>query len=65
MFIGDDTRTIKRNAYVLLNACKDVSLAVNTVKTKYMEVGRHRGIMAKEHINVGSSSYKKLKPLDI
>ena len=32
--ICDDTRTIERNAYVLLNACKDIGLAVNTGKTK-------------------------------
>jgi hypothetical protein len=46
---------------VLLNACKDIGLAVNTRKTKYMEIGRHRGIIANEHIRVGSNSYKKLK----
>ena len=28
--IGDDIRTIEINAYVLLNACKDIGLAVNT-----------------------------------
>ena len=36
--IGDDIRTIERNADVLLNACKDIGLAVNTGKTKYMEI---------------------------
>ena len=35
--IGDDIRTIERNTYVLLNACKDVGLVVNIRKTKYME----------------------------
>ena len=39
--LGDDIRTIERNADVLLNACKDISLAVNTGKTKYMEIGHH------------------------
>jgi hypothetical protein len=28
--IGDDIRTIERNSVVLLNACKDIGLAVNT-----------------------------------
>ena len=28
-----------------LNACKDIGLAVNTGKTKYMEVGCQRGMM--------------------
>ena len=36
--IGDDIRTIERNADVLLNAYKNIDLAVNTEKTKYMEV---------------------------
>ena len=31
-FKGDDIRTIERNADVLLNACKDIGLAVNTGK---------------------------------
>ena len=35
--LDDDIRTIERNADVLLNAC----LAVNTGKTKYMEIACH------------------------
>ena len=31
--IGDDIRTMEINADVLLNACKDIGLAVDTVKT--------------------------------
>ena len=36
-------------------------LAVNTGKTKYMEVGRHRRMIANEHIRIGSNSYDKVK----
>ena len=39
--IGDDIRTVKRNAEVLLNACKNIGLAVNIGQTKYMEIGCH------------------------
>ena len=35
--IGDDIRTVERNADVLLNTCKDINLAVNIRKTKYMK----------------------------
>ena len=59
--LGDDIITIDRNAYVLLNACKDIGLAANTGKTKYMEIGRHRGTTANAHIKIGSNSYEKLK----
>ena len=47
--IGDDIRTIERNVEVLLNACKDIGLAVNIGKTKYMEIGRHRGVIVNEN----------------
>ena len=47
--IGYDIRTVERNADVLLNFCVHIGLSVNTGKTKYMEVGRHRGSIANEH----------------
>ena len=53
--IGDDIR-IERNADVLLNAYKDIGLAVNTGKTKYMEIGRHRGMIANTHIKMSSNN---------
>ena len=58
--ISDDIRTIERNGDVLLNAFKDIGLAVNTGKTKYMEVGRYQGMMTHEHVIIGSNSYEKL-----
>jgi Reverse transcriptase (RNA-dependent DNA polymerase). len=57
--IFNHIKTIARNADMLLNACKDVDLALNTGKTKYMEVRHHQGIMANEHIKIGSSLYEK------
>ena len=47
-------------AEVLLNACKNIGLAVNTRKTKYMEIGYHAGTMANEHIMLDSNSYEKV-----
>ena len=61
--IRDDTRTIGRNVYVSLNAFKDNGLAVNIGKTKNMEVGSHRGMMANDYITVGNS-YEKAKTCD-
>jgi hypothetical protein len=48
---------------VLLNAYKDIGLAVNVAKAKYMEVEYHRGMVANEHITAGSNSYEKAKTL--
>ena len=58
--MGDDIR-IERNADTLLNACKDISLAVNMGTTKYIEVGCHRGMILNEHTRIGSNSYEKVK----
>ena len=49
--------------YLSLKGCKDFGLAVNTERTKYMEVGRHRGMMANECTEIGSTLYEKLKSL--
>jgi hypothetical protein len=59
--IGKDIRKTQQNVGVLLNACKDISLAVNTGKTKNIEVGRPRGMMGNEHIRIGNNSYEKIK----
>ena len=60
---ADDVNLIgvERNADLLLNSCKDIGLAVNTGKTKYMETGCIRGMSVNEHIRIGSNSYEKVK----
>ena len=46
---------------MLLNASKDIGLAVKTGKTKYMEIGRNRDMIANEHIIIGSDSSAGVK----
>ena len=55
---------VKRNADVLLIACNDIGLAVNTEKTKYIEIKR-QDMIANEHTRIGSNSYKKVKIFNI
>ena len=45
------------------NACKDMGLAVTIVKTKYVEIGCHRGMIANELIKIGNNSYEKVRTL--
>ena len=59
--IGDDIRIIERNTDVLLNVCKDIGLAVNTGKTKCIEIGCHRGVIANAHIRIHKNFYEKVK----
>jgi hypothetical protein len=51
----------KKKADVLLNACKDVGLAVKIGKTKYMEIERNRGMRANANTRVCSNAYEKVK----
>jgi hypothetical protein len=44
-----------------MNACKDIGLAMNTEKTKYMGVGSYQGMVTNEPITVGNNSYEKVK----
>jgi len=53
--IGDDIGTTERNADVLLNVCKDIGLAIDIGKTKYMHVGRHLDMRAYEHVGISSN----------
>ena len=46
---------------MLLNACEGIVLAVNTRKARYMEIGRHRGLIPNEHIMVDGNLCEKLK----
>ena len=46
---------------MLLNSCENIYLAVNTGKSKCMEVGHRRAMIANEHIVVGSNLYEKVK----
>ena len=45
---------------MLVNACGDIGLAVNTGKTKYMEIGCNQGMIVNDHIRIGSNSYEKV-----
>ena len=52
----------------LLNVYTDTGLTVNVGKTKYVEVGSHRGMMANEHIQsvwkyIGGGGWRKFDNL--
>jgi hypothetical protein len=36
-------------------------MAIDILQTKYMEVGRHRSMIANECIRIGRKSYEKVK----
>ena len=60
--IGNDIR-IERNADILLNTCNDIDLAVNTGKTKYLEIWYHRSMVENEHIRIGNNSYENVRAI--
>ena len=48
--IGHGITTTERNVDVLFNVYKGIGLAENTGKIKYMEMGRHRGMIVNENM---------------
>ena len=46
---------------MLLNTCKDIGLAGNTGKTKYLDMVCHQGMIANKNIRIGNNSYEKVK----
>ena len=52
--IDDDIRTIERNGDMLLNACKNIGLTVNTGGNKYMEMEILVIIQSKHYLKTGS-----------
>ena len=48
---------------MILNACKHIALAINTEKSRYMKIGRNRGMIANAHIKIGSNSCEKSENL--
>jgi hypothetical protein len=55
-----------RGHVLLLYSTTGNVIVLHTLReTKYMEVGRHWGMTANEHMTVGSNSYEKMKILDI
>ena len=46
---------------IIIKYAKDIGLAVNIGKTKYMEIGHHRGVIANAHSKIGSNSYEKVE----
>ena len=46
---------------IYFSSSKDIGLAVNTGKTKYIQLGRHQDMIANVHISTGSNSYEKVK----
>ena len=55
--VGDAIKGIERNAHVLLNACKEIGLAVNMGNTKYMKMTCHQGMVRDELIITSINFY--------
>ena len=54
--MGSNDHLINKKKYY-----KVIGLTLNTGKTKYMEIGRHREAMTNKHMTVSSNSCEKLK----
>jgi hypothetical protein len=60
ILLGNDIETIKRNAETLIDASKEVGLAVNIEKTKYILVSRDQNAGQNRDIKIGSTSFENV-----
>jgi hypothetical protein len=56
--VGENVFTTKENTDALLDAMKDVSLEVNSEKTKYILMSRNQKTGQKHLINIGNRSFE-------
>ena len=59
---------IRKNTEILIKASKDISLEVNSEKTKYMITSRHHNVVQNRNIVIGNLSFvnvEKLKYLGV
>jgi hypothetical protein len=58
--LGQNINIIKKNAEALFYATKEISLEVNSEKTKYMFVSCHQTAGQSNYIKVANKSFEKV-----
>jgi hypothetical protein len=58
--LGKNINVIRKNIQILLLANRKVSLEVNTKKTKYMIVSRHRNAGQKHNLPITNKSFENV-----
>jgi hypothetical protein len=61
--LGDNIDTIKKTTETLIDASKEVGLAMNVEKTKQMLLSRHQNVGQVWDIKIGERSFGKLSQL--
>ena len=58
--LGENLQTVRENAEIFIKASKDISLEVNSEKTKYI-TSRHQNVIQNQNIVTGNVSFEKCK----
>jgi hypothetical protein len=58
--LGGDIDTINKNMQILIDACKEVGLEVNTEKIKYMLLSRDQNAGQNRVIKIGNRSFENV-----
>ncbi|KAJ4438974.1 hypothetical protein ANN_14928 [Periplaneta americana] len=59
--LGENPQTIRENTGILLEASKEIGLAVNPEKTKYMIMSRDQNIVRNGNIKIGNLSFEEVE----
>ena len=59
--LGENLQTIRENTEIIIKASKDISLEVNSDKTKYMITSRQQNIVQNQNIVIENLSFEMVE----
>ena len=57
----ENLQTVKENTEIFVNACKGISLEVNSKKTKYKITSRNQNVLQNQNILIGNLSFENVE----
>ena len=59
--LGENFQTVRENIEIFIKVSKDISLEVNSEKTKYMITSRHQSVVHNQNIVIENLSFENVQ----
>ena len=63
--LGENLQTMRENTEIFIKASKDISLDVNSEKTKYMITSRQQDVVQNQNFAIGNLSIENVESSNI